>query len=710
MAAAASKTGKAFAGRIERFLSGPSADGFAIVKLTTRSGNLTIKGRGTLASFRVGEAIQGKGTVTVHPRFGTQIDVTDAWAADEGAAGLTRWIAEAGFEGIGPARAKQIVESLGANALEQIVQGTSAARSILAARFPAVQAYLAPRYAEATAGALLASYGIGKTMRDKVYAVFGAETIQIVKEDPYALITRVEGIAFKTADDLAKAAGIDTASSSRILAAAVDALRTEADEGHSWTPLSTIISQAASRTGLSVREVADLVAEECPDGVAIITIGDGEDCVRGWAIDKIARREEALARRLLQMTRRDKVISKAHAEDLVARHSAAIGIELNEQQRMAAITALCEPVAIITGLPGTGKTTVLEVITLAWKELRRATLLASPTGKAAQRMAEATKLPAETVHRMLGVEDGQFVHNASNPLDAQSIAIDESSMLDISLAYSMVSAVGGAQLLLLGDPEQLPSVDAGRVLGDLVDTGVIPTVRLTEVRRQAEGSLVAAGAAAVRAGEMPEWGPGLEFVEVNDNEDIANAVLALHAAETATTDDVQILAPGHAAECGTRALNAELSNKGKGPSARVAGGAEVCVGDKVIQTINDGERQVFNGDTGVVVAIDVSSAAITVEMCGPTPRTLEYTGTKRGDLAPAWALSIHKAQGSEYETVIIPMTCSHWRLLRRSLINTGITRAKKRCIIVGQKRAIRQAIANNDARSRRTRLAALLNR
>lgn len=698
-------------GRISRFLSGPSADGYAIAKITTRNGSLTIKGRNVINAFKVGEAIRVSGEEMIHPRFGRQLQATEAWLVDEGAEGLVRWLAEAGIAEIGQARARHIVSRLGTSAVAKIIARSPDATEVLGQRLEAVRDALIPRQAEIECGAVLASYGIGRETRDRIYKTFKEETRSVIEKEPYRLVTRVNGIGFQTADKIAQAAGVAQDSEDRVIAAAIDTLHEDANDGHTWSPVADVIAGCVARTGLPTDIVGPILGDADIQSLEEVTAGSGFSLTHGWALKGMARRERALARIVREIAARPKLISHRDAAALIARHSAAIGKTLNQQQTDAAIAALVEPLVIITGLPGTGKTTVLEVITRAWIELGRTVALGSPTGKAAQRMHEATKIPASTVHRLLGVEEGEFIHNEHNPINADAIAIDESSMLDISLALSTFKAVGSAQVLLLGDSDQLPSVGPGRVFGDLIDSGVIPIIRLTEVRRQAKGSQIASAAASVRAGKMPEWADDLVFSEANDNETIAKRVLAFHAEAVAAGEHAQILTPGHAAECGTTEVNREMSGQNtESVEVMLAGGIVATVGDKVIQTVNDDDRDIYNGDSGRIIAIEEGRKTIvTVAFSGATERLLTYEGSQLRDLSPAWAISIHKSQGSEYDTVIIPLTCSHWKLLRRTLLNTGITRAKKRCIIVGQKRALMQAIKFDDAKYRRTRLRDLLN-
>lgn len=710
---------KTYAGKVERYISGPTADGFAILKLKMPNGtSICAKGKNVLVGFGAGDKVEIKGRETRHPRYGNQVQAFDARIVEEPVDtpdGLTKWLAEAGIEGIGKARAKQISDQLGQNAVERIVRGDALAREVLAKRYDTVREALLSRYGEAKFGPMLTDLGLGRQTRLKVYECFGTETGKVIETEPYRLITEIEGISFLTADGVARKAGLAKNCDLRIMAAACHALRQAEDEGHTWMPINEIVTETAALTDLDPSVIARAFDNgPCPNAVAVNVSRHGGPSIRGWAPQKVAMREEEFARALMQKLKQPKLVTLERAEELVEKHEKKIGITLNAEQREAAIMAIMEPVCVITGGPGRGKTTVLDVIVRAWKELGRRIDLGSPTGKAAQRMREATGIPAQTMHRMLGATQGRFNHNRENPIKADAIGIDETSMLDVHLAAGFSRAWGAAQILFVGDAEQIASVGPGRVFRDMVNAESVPTVRLIENRRQAEGSNIATGAEAICRGEMPAWKDDLQFIECKDNDSIAYETERLFRKYTGENEKVQILTPGHGSEAGTIALNNRLRVKGKDENAvRLAGGAPANVGDEVIQLDNCDDRGIANGDVGRIVAINgpSGSRSVTVEMQTPEgTRRLVYASGQTSELGLAWALTVHKAQGSEYDTVIVPMTTSHWKLLRRSLFNTAVTRSKVRCFVVGQKRAIRQAIAFDDSNLRNSRLEDILSK
>jgi len=702
-------------GRIERFVSGPLNDGFAVVSISRKDGTrISLKGKNVLNAFKVGEMIKATGRNVMHPRFGIQMEVKEATYVDTGTSGLIRWLSEAGIEGVGPATATKIIGILGENAISLIVEGDERAKAVLGDKYTKIREVLVVRYGESKYGSMLASFEVGPGTRAKIYERYGDETGNVIAQNPYDLIHSVEGIAFATADQIARGAGLALDSEERIHAAAHDVLRVAENEGHSWVSEEDVIARAAAKTKLIVPFVAQKLAEANWEGAVPVTVEVDDQNVRGWAIARLSHKEAAIARAISVKLQLPKRMSEEEATKLVTIHSKRAGIELNELQTKAAIMALVEPLCIITGNPGTGKTTVLDIIVRVWKAKSRDIGLCSPTGKAAQRMFEKTKVRAKTMHRMLGADGKGFRRGKSNPIQHNTLAVDECSMMDIDLAFAFTNSWSNAQTLMLGDPFQLASVGAGRVFGDIIDSEAVPYVHLTEIRRQAKGSNIALGAEAIREGEVPEWGHDLTFIEAGNNEEIASKVIEMVRRERANGEDVQVLTPGHTTEAGTLNLNENLAVDAKGDndnSITIYNGLEARVGDKIIQLDNDEGRKVFNGDSGKLVAIKgtMTNPIAVVEMdSGDGGVRMEYTQSQFKELTLSHALTIHKAQGSEYGVVIMPMTTSHWRLLRRTLLNTGVTRAKSRCYVVGQKKALMQAINNDDSNERQTQLKQLI--
>ena len=723
----------ALKGTVDRRVFADDKTGFAILTIrlgtgSDRKGLVTVKG-GSLASFRPGQGIAATGRWVKDAKYGEQfmaVAANEILPTDN--AGMAKWLDDVGVPGIGPVTARKIAEAFGADTIKHIAEGHPDAKALLGRKFDGAQKAMVERHAEASFGPLLAGYDIGKKTRDKIFALYGMDTAKIIHADPYRLIRDVDGIAFATADQIAHAAGTASLDRSRIQAAAIDSLRHATDRGDTAVLHGDLARMIRERAGVD-GPIVDAVVADIDDDAAIATMVevDGET-QHAWALASIDAAEQRFAEAVMDKIDQRGLLNRVQAERFVALAVERINaskkkadrITLNERQHEAAVMALVSGLSILTGGPGTGKTFVLNVITKAWKLAARSNLvpsgisLAAPTGKASQRMKEATGIAAKTLHRLLEAGGEGFKRDRTNPLDHAFVAIDETSMKDIELANAFARAWGRCPVLLIGDPDQLASVGPGRVLGDLIDSGVVPVTKLTEIRRQAKGSAIAEGAQAIREGRMPVMTTGesdLVFFEMDDDKDdeersatteAAETAIMLHAAYVKAGMDVQLLTPGHNADTGTKAMNRALQEAAglQGAAVRIKDGLEARTGDRVIQLENDKDLEVFNGDTGVVT--DITSGIATIRF---GDRDVKMDEKALANVGLSYALTVHKAQGSEYDVVIIPVTTSHYSLLRRTLFYTGLTRAKTKCIIIGTKRALEIAIRNDDGRNRTTTLA-----
>lgn len=723
----------ALKGTVDRRLYADDKTGFAILTIrvgagSDRKGLVTIKG-GCLAGFRPGQGIAAQGRWVKDSKYGEQFLASKAdetLPTDNG--GMAKWLYDVGVPGIGPVTARKVAEAFGSETIQRIAEGHPDARALLGRKFDEAQKAMIERHAEATFGPLLAGYEIGKATRKKIFDLYGLQTAKIIQEDPYRLIRDVDGIAFSTADQIAHATGTASLDRSRIQAAAIDALRDAANQGHTAVTRPDLERMIRARAGVDGDIICEIV-DDIDDPAAVLTTIEIDGVPQNaWALAIIDAAEQRFAEAVINKVEQTGPLTIEQAEYFVALAVERINasrrkddqVTLNPEQHAAAVMALVSGLSILTGGPGTGKTFVLNVITKAWKLAGRARLvnpnisLAAPTGKASQRMKEATGITAKTLHRLLEAGGEGFRRDEMNPLDDGLVAIDETSMKDIDLACAFASAWGDCPVLLIGDPDQLASVGPGRVLGDLIDSGVVPVTRLIDIRRQAKGSAIAEGAQAIREGRMPEMSTGdtdLVFIEMDEDRDdeersatadAAENALMLHDAYVKAGFDVQMLTPGHNAETGTKEMNKALQKAAglEGASVRIKDGIVVHVGDRVIQLENDKDLEVFNGDTGVV--IDITGEVATIRF---GDRDVQMDGKALANVGLSYALTVHKAQGSEYDVVIIPLTTSHYSLLRRTLFYTGLTRAKSKCIVIGTRRALEIAIRNDDGRNRTTTLA-----
>ena len=699
---------------VERYISQPGDRGFAVLSVSLPGGTRTrICGNG-LAGLAAGQTIEVTGSWTTHQKWGRQFRAKGMkilTTADE--AGLRRWLTETGMPGVGGPAADKLVDELGMEAIQLIVTGDQRARDILGARFDDARTHLEMHQSEIAIGPRMAANDIGPELRDRIFRTYGIQTAERISRDPYRLVDDVEGMTFAVVDRFAKATGMGLVSRSRLVAAALDALRTAANDGHTAVDSETLARMVTARTGVEGDLIEALVADmDHPQTVATTILRRDGEVVDGWALAEMDALEQTIAGNVLDKLEQPSLILECDARRYVAAAEAALKVELNKEQREGAVMALSESFSILTGGPGTGKTTTLKCITTAWSMaaaegwVRGDIKLGAPTGKAAMRMKESTEIDSTTVHRLLEVdpETRGFVRNEALPIEAGYIAIDESSMKDVPLAAALTRAWGDANVLLIGDPDQLASVGPGRVLGDLIESGVVPVTHLVQVRRQAEGSAIAEGAKAIREGRMPvmEAGSDFMFIECDDVDAVGGIVSELHAAFVEDGMDVQALTPGHQGSTGTIALNERLQSAAnlQGMEIAISGGRTARVGDKVIQMINDNDLEVFNGDAGRMSAVTADAAKVTLG-----GREVEMSNEALTRLSLAYALTVHKSQGSEYQVVLMPVTTAHRMMLKRTLIYTGLTRAKQMCIVVGSRKAFEQAIANDDGRSRVTTLA-----
>ena len=693
-----------------------SKDDFHILGIENDKGHrITIKGGDALQGLEVGEQARFVGKIMADKKYGQQMQVADVHrVVPQTADGLIRWLDQVGIKGVGLATARKLVAFYGSRTVEAVMAREEGAVRLLGSKIDTAIERLAEVKAEEKFGPLLAQHEIGPALRRKIYKLYGMQTEEVVTKDPYRVIAEVPGVAFTTADKIAKATGLTNYSESRVRAAIVDTLRTAAQNGHTALTLAEVATQVFERTKIESRTVFAIASTLEQKGVETVEL-DGKPAL---ALAYLARAERTIAERILAKLDEEPGVDYPIAQQCVLQAEQELGVELNAEQRQGAIQALICPLSIITGGPGTGKTTTLKVIVRAWKLLARVSpafagrapiMLASPTGKASKRMTEVTGIQAKTFHRLLEIDrDGRFKRNSKNPLERGLLACDEVSMSDVQIFSSLAQAWGKSNILLVGDMDQLESVGAGRVFADIIESEEVPVARLIEVRRQAKGSAIALGASAVREGKAPVTtsfgGSDLVFIEENDAEKIAARVAAL---SKQIKDDVQVLCPGHKDEIGTIAMNRRLQAVAgtSGAEIRISRGQVAYKGDKVIQTDNDYDRNVYNGDTGIITDIVGSGAHASVQMGDDS---VLYEDDNYDQLELAYALSVHKSQGSEYDTVIIPLHQAHWALLKRTILYTAMTRAKKQCIIIGSRRAFARALANDEGSKRRTMLRYLL--
>jgi exodeoxyribonuclease V alpha subunit len=553
----------------------------------------------------------------------------------------------------------------------------------------------------------------------KIYKQYGNESISIVEKTPYRLASEVYGIGFRTADQIARNLGMPADAEERMRAGLQFVLLQATDEGHCYLPSQELIKRSTVTLGIEGGEKLDSALEKMLDEGLLKTEKDSDE--RAVYLPPIWQSERGVARRLRTLLGRSIRVDDRRIEDWLDRFNAKRGIELSDEQRRAVHRAAAERVFVLTGGPGTGKTSTLRTMVALFSAMGRSVLLASPTGRAAQRLSDVTGREAKTIHRLLEFDPSQmaFKRNEEWPLEADVVIIDEASMIDVVLANSLFKAIHPeSQLILVGDVDQLPSVGPGTVLRDLIDSGAVPVARLTQVFRQAAESLIVQNAHRINRGEFPrlvkpgEHKSDCYFIEADEPDEIVELIVKSVAQSLPgrfgydPMKDIQVLAPMNRGRVGAHHLNgllqAALNPPGAGKTELTRGSRILRVGDKVIQRVNNYKLEVFNGDVGTIEKIDLEDQMIAVRFAD---RLVAYDYADVMDLAHGFAVSIHKSQGSEYPAVVIPLHVQHFLILSRNLLYTALTRAKKTVVMIGMTKAIGMAMHNLEATRRFTGLA-----
>ncbi|HEX7598069.1 MAG TPA: ATP-dependent RecD-like DNA helicase, partial [Polyangia bacterium] len=644
--------------------------------------------------------------------------------------GIRRYLGAGLIKGIGPEFASRIVERFGIRTLEILDAQPSRIREVPGigpSRAQAIQKAWASQRSLREVMVFLQGYGVSPAFAARIYKRYGAAAIARVRENPYRLAFDVWGIGFLSADRLASALGIARDSEVRVEAGVRHALDAAGGAGHVFLPRSRLSDEAAALLEVDLSRVESAVDRLGRSGEVAI-----ETTSLGSAVFEVGlyRAEVAAAAGLARLLRTSVVPLRLDAPSAIARYEAEAQIALAPQQAEAVRRALSEPVLVITGGPGVGKTTIVRGIVSTLVREGLTVALAAPTGRAAKRLQEATGQPAATLHRLLEWRpaDGVFGRNSSRPLQADLLVVDEASMIDIRLMADLLGALAdGTRLVLVGDVDQLPSVGPGMVLRDVIASGRVPTVRLTEIFRQAAASLIVINAHRIHDGIEPEMGaPPAEgpaadkrdFFFIEDDDPV-------HAAETIRDlvvsrlprrygfrpREIQVLTPMHRGDLGASTLNQLLQDAMTTGQPEVRSGSRVFrVGDRVMQLRNNYDHDVFNGDVGEVVRVagEASETDAPQAVVRMDDREIPYAADELDELALAYAATVHKSQGSEYPAVIIPVHTQHFVMLQRSLLYTAVTRGKKLVVLIGTRKALRIAVNNAQVADRHSRLAARL--
>ncbi|MEV4846145.1 ATP-dependent RecD-like DNA helicase [Micromonospora matsumotoense] len=714
---------------LERLTYVNEETGYTVARVATDRGSDLLTVVGALLGAQPGESLRLSGRWSSHPKYGRQFEV-DSYTTVLPATvqGIRRYLGSGLVKGIGPVFAERIVAHFGLDTL-RIIEEEPARLVEVAGLGPKRTAKITAAWEEQKAikevMVFLQGVGVSTSLAVRIFKQYADASIEVVTKEPYRLAADVWGIGFKTADTIAQAVGIPHDSPQRVMAGLRYTLSEATDSGHCYLPAPALVADATKILDvpgdLVTRCLDDLIAEE---GVVqeFLPGSDGEPVPAVYLVP-FHRAEQSLAATLLRLLH-DRADRLPHFTDVdwpraLAWLRAYTGNDLAPEQEHAVRLALTSKVAVLTGGPGCGKSfTVRSIVALAAAKKARVTLVA-PTGRAAKRLSELTGHPAATVHRLLQLRPGgEAAHDRDNPLDVDLLVVDEASMLDLILANKLVKAVPpGAHLLLVGDVDQLPSVGAGEVLRDLLTASAIPRVRLTRVFRQAAESGVITNAHRINAGRPPvlDGLPDFFLFACDDTE--ATAALTVDVACTRIPArfgldprrDVQVLAPMHRGPAGAAALNTLLQQRltphREGQPERRMGGRVFRIGDKVTQIRNNydkGQAGVFNGTLGIVTALTPEEQTLTVRT--DEDENLDYEFDELDELSHAYAMTIHRSQGSEYPAVVVPLTTSAWMMLQRNLLYTAVTRARQLVVLVGSRRALAAAVRTVGAGRRHTAL------
>jgi len=715
-------------GQIEHITYFNEENGFTIAKVKVDGRRDPVTVRGTLMGPLPGEVLTMQGEWTHHPKYGEQFRVAGyRTAVPASVYGIQKYLGSGLIKGIGPVMAGRIVKKFGKETLEIIEEKPERLAEIEGIgnkRIVMIKAAWDAQREIRDVMLFLQGHGVSSGHATKIFKVYGNTAIQVVRNNPYRLASDIFGIGFLTADGIAEKMGFDKNSPLRAQAGILYVLNQLAEEGSVYCPYEPLITRC-----IEVLHVDRDILTEVIGKLAFnekIVIEDLNDSIETFQenfkavfLAKYYLAENRIAERMARLSSAPKSIRPIDTDKAVEWVQGRLTVMLAEKQVHAIRCALDNKVMIITGGPGTGKTTIINAILKIYSKVKVKTLLAAPTGRAAKKMTEATGHEAKTIHRLLeySLQKGGFKKDEADPLDCDVLFIDEASMIDTLLMHYLIKAVPPtATLIIVGDVNQLPSVGAGNVLHDLIESEIIPVVRLNEIFRQAKASQIVINAHRINNGELPLIKPDdlaasesdFYFINQEDPEKVLQIILELVSQRIPrrfgydSTDDIQVLAPMHKGIVGTGNLNIELQgllNPGNISISR--GDRNFRIRDKVMQVRNNYEKEVYNGDIGRIVGIDPEAQALSISF---DKRQVDYEYSHLDEIVLAYAVSVHKSQGSEYPVVVLPVLTQHYLLLQRNLIYTAVTRGRKLVVLVGTWKALAMGVRNDKMRRRYTHL------
>lgn len=699
-------------GVVERITYANEDNGFCVIKIKSKGFSDLVTVVGNLAAVNVGATLRLKGEWKFVSKYGKQFSAIDyRETVPATVAGIEKYLGSGMIKGIGPVYAKRIVKHFKEDTLRIIEEETDSlirVEGIGQKRVDRIKKAWQEQKEIKNVMLFLQSNGVSTAYAVKIYKTYGNESIDLVKTNPFRLADDIWGIGFKTADKIAQQLGFDKNSYERCRSGIIYVLNELSNDGHCYAERKQLIFETNKMLELEevlVDGVIDRMIEEkslIPDDNNAIYLPPFYFSETGTA-----KRIREIRQGQLQNTLED-------VDGLIAEIQQEHNIAYDEVQLEAIKTAAMSKFMVLTGGPGTGKTTTTLAIIKVFRKMGRKVLLAAPTGRAAKRMSETTGMEAKTIHRLLEYKPPEgYQKNQESPLDCDALIIDETSMVDIILMFNLLKAVtDNTVIVLVGDVDQLPSVGAGNVLKDIIDSGQVEVIKLTRIFRQAMGSAIITNAHRINKGEMPVLKGGRSsdffYIEEEEPQKISETIKELcskrlpayYKADPIT--DIQVLCPMQRGETGAQNLNTVLQEALNTSTITIKyGGTVYKLNDKVMQIKNNYDKNVFNGDIGTISEIDMEDRTLVISFDGIL---VDYDATELDEVVLAYATTVHKSQGSEYKIVVAPFTMQHYMMLQRNLLYTCITRAKKIFVLVGTKKAIGIAVSNNKIQQRNTLL------